>query len=146
MMAQNIPESHMQIIRSAKNYEEAIRVASKPLLEYDYITEEYVQAMIDSIEEHGPYIVLADDFALPHARPSEAVKETGLSLLTVKEGVDLKGNTVKLFVVLAAKDSSSHNEMLQSLAEFLMDKQNIKDVVACNTVKDIKTILNERWN
>lgn len=145
-MAQNIPESHMQIIRSAKNYEEAIRVASKPLLEYDYITEEYVQAMIDSIEEHGPYIVLADDFALPHARPSEAVKETGLSLLTVKEGVDLKGNTVKLFVVLAAKDSSSHNEMLQSLAEFLMDKQNIKDVVACNTVKDIKTILNERWN
>ncbi len=145
-MAQNIPQSHMQIIENASNYEEAIQIASKPLLENDYITKDYIQAMIDSVEEHGPYIVLADDFALPHARPSEAVKKTGLSLLTVKDGVDLKGNTVKLFVVLAAKDSTSHNEALQSLAEFLMDKQNIQDVIACDRVQDIKKILDERWN
>jgi len=142
---QNIKERHMQIAKNAKNHEEAIALAAKPLLEDGYITKDYIDEMIQAIEEHGPYIVLADEFALPHARPGESVKKTGLSLLVLKEPVDLKGNPVRLFVVLAAKDSSSHNEVLKALAEFLMEKKNIQDVIACENTEEIKKILDERW-
>lgn len=144
-MGENIKKKHMRIIEKTEDYKEAIRIAAEPLEKDDYITDDYIQAMIDAIDEHGPYIVLADKFALPHARPSEAVKETGLSLMVVKEPVDLKGNDINLFVVLAAKDSTSHTELLKSLANFLMDKKNIEDVISCESTDEIKKILDERW-
>ncbi len=145
-MAETIDKDHMQIIDSASDYGEAIRTAAKPLERDGYITDTYIDEMIEALEEHGPYIVLAEEFALPHARPSEAVKETALSLLTVKNGVDVKGHFVRLFIVLAAKDSTSHNRLLQGLAEFLMEPKNIQDVIACNTTDEIDHILEERWN
>jgi len=141
----HIKKEHMQIIDSAKDYEEAISIAAQPLLNDDYITKDYIQQMYDTIENFGTYIVLADKFALPHARPSESVKKTGLSLLVLKDAVDLKGNPINLFVVLAAKDSTSHQEILSSLAEFLMEKQNIEDVIAATSIDEIEQILKERW-
>ena len=142
----NVKKEHMQIIDSAEDYENAIEIAAQPLLDDGYITKDYVQQMFDTIEKFGTYIVLADKFALPHARPSEAVKKTGLSLLVVKEAVDLKDNPVNLFIVLAAKDSSTHQDTLASLAEFLMEPKNIDDVINADSVDQIKTIIDERWN
>lgn len=144
-MDNTIKMDHMQIIESQDAYEDAIRLAAQPLLKNGYITEQYIEDMLQALKDYGPYIVLADEFAMPHARPSEAVKETGLSLLVVKDGVDLMDNHVKLFIVLAAKNTTDHTEVLGSLAEFLMEKQNIKDVVNSDSVEAIQKILNERW-
>lgn len=144
-MENTIKPEHMQIVETQESYQDAIRLAAKPLLDDGYITEQYIEDMLQALKDYGPYIVLADEFAMPHARPSEAVKQTGLSLLVVKNGVDLMDNHVKLFIVLAAKDNNDHTEMLGSLAEFLMEKQNIKDVVSSDSVDSIQTILNERW-
>lgn len=144
-MENTIRPEHMKIVESQDSYEDAVRLAAKPLLDDGYITEQYIDDMLQALKDYGPYIVLADEFAMPHARPSEAVKETGLSLLVVKNGVDLMDNHVKLFIVLAAKDNNDHTEMLGSLAEFLMEKQNIKDVVSSDSVDSIQKILNERW-
>ncbi|MFP4078278.1 MAG: PTS sugar transporter subunit IIA [Candidatus Izemoplasmataceae bacterium] len=144
-MVKSIRPEHMQIVDTQASYEDAIRLASKPLLEDGYITEQYIDDMLQAIKDYGPYIVLADDFAMPHARPSEAVKKTGLSLLVVKDGVDLMDNHVKLFIVLAAKNSTDHTDVLGSLAEFLMEKTNIQDVIKSDSVEAIQKILNERW-
>ncbi len=144
-MENTIKSEHMQIVNSQDSYQEAIRLAAKPLLDDGYITEKYIDDMIQALQDYGPYIVLADEFAMPHARPSEAVKETGLSLLVVKDGVDLMDNHVKLFIVLAAKNSTDHTELLGSLAEFLMEKENIKDVINSDDIKTIQNILKERW-
>lgn len=141
----HIKKEHMQIIDEVKNYEAAITKAAQPLVDDDYITEDYIEQMLASIEKHGTYIVLADKFALPHARPSEAVKKTGLSLMVVKEGFDLKDNDIYLLIVLAAKDATSHREILQTLAEFLMEKENIEAVIKCHTIDEIHNLLEERW-
>ncbi len=141
----HIKKEHIQIVKSVENYEMAITKAAQPLVNDDYITEDYIQQMLDAIEEHGTYIVLADKFALPHARPSEAVKKTGLSLLVVQDGVDLKDNDIYLFIVLAAKDSTTHTKALQSLANFLMEKKNIETVINCESTEEIASILEERW-
>ncbi|MFW6298547.1 MAG: PTS sugar transporter subunit IIA [Bacillota bacterium] len=144
-MVKSIKPEHMQIVESQDSYEDAIRLASEPLLKDGYITEKYIDDMLQALKDYGPYIVLADEFAMPHARPSESVKETGLSLLVVKEGVDLMDNHIKLFIVLAAKNTTDHSNVLGSLAEFLMDKENIQDVIESETIEDVQKILNERW-
>lgn len=144
-MVEVIQRKHMQVVERVKDYKEAITHAALPLVNDDYISEAYIAQMIDSLETHGPYIVLADDFALPHARPSHAVKKTGLSLLVVGEGVDVLGHNVHVFIVLAAKDNTTHVALLGGLAEFLMEKENIQALKRCSTVEALDTTLQERW-
>ena len=64
---------------AADNWRQTIRLAGSLLEEAGTITADYTEAMVRSVEETGPYIVVAPGFAFAHARPSEAVKETSLS-------------------------------------------------------------------
>ncbi|MEG1301724.1 MAG: PTS sugar transporter subunit IIA, partial [Erysipelotrichaceae bacterium] len=104
----------------------AITLAAQPLLKEHAIEQEYIEQMIQSVEKHGPYIVLADGFALPHASAASGVNELSMSLLIVKQPVDLLGKPVKLFMVLATIDNSSHMKALASLTEILYDDKNME--------------------
>jgi PTS system ascorbate-specific IIA component len=85
--------------------------------------------MIQAFEELGPYMVIAPGIALAHARPSDAVLETGLSLVTLTEPVEFgsqSNDPVSLVIGLAAKDHDSHIDLLAALSELLADDQKVK--------------------
>ncbi|AMC93963.1 hypothetical protein AOC36_08180 [Erysipelothrix larvae] len=137
MLNEVINRDRIQIIDSISDWKVAIQFASKPLLNEGVFTQDYVDAMISAVEQYGPYIVLADEFALPHASNQGNVKEVAISLLKVNEPVDLKGNPVKIFMVLATVDNHTHLKALAGLTEIIsVDEklQQIKD-------GDIETIL-----
>lgn len=144
-MGEPIKHEHIHIEDSAENYEDAIRLAAAPLIEDGYIQDAYIDDILESLEKNGPYIVVADYVALPHAQPSKKVLKNGLSLLLLKEPVDLKDNPIHVFIVLAAKDSTAHLSSLQSLAVFLMEKENIDALIGANSVPGIQKVLEERW-
>ena len=144
-MGEPIKHEHIHIEDSAENYEEAIRLAAAPLIKDGYIQDAYIDDILESLETNGPYIVVADYVALPHAQPSEKVLKNGLSLLLLKEPVDLKDNPIHVFIVLAAKDSTAHLSSLQSLAVFLMEKENIDALIGATSVPGIQKVLEERW-
>lgn len=123
MLKQYLPREHMQTVDSVESWEEAIELAARPLLEKEVIEPVYISNMIQSVHDNGPYIVLNDYFALPHAKAGEGVNKVGLALLTVEEPVDLEGNPVKIFLVLAAVDSTAHLEALSEISELLMDEE-----------------------
>lgn len=143
MIEKLLTRKRMQKLDSAVDFEEAIRLASQPLLKEKVIEEEYIQAMIDSVYKNGPYIVLKDYFALPHAAAGESVNEMGMSLLILKEPVDLLGNPIKVFLVLAAVDSTTHLEALSKLSELLMDDA-IYEVFLAGNLDDIEEIINKK--
>jgi len=130
-----LPKSRMQNVQSVSSWEQAIEIASEPLLEEGVIEEKYIENMITSVNENGPYIVLKDYFALPHAEAGDGVNEQGMSLLTLDEPVDLKDNPVKIFVVLAAIDSESHLEALTELSNLLMDDDIYETFISGNLEK-----------
>ena len=121
MITNYLTEDNMQHVKLVNDWEEAIKLAAKPLLKKKIIETVYIDNMIQSVLDNGPYIVLKDYFALPHAKAGEGVNEVGMSLLTLEDPIDLKGNPVKIFLVLAAVDSSTHLEALSELSELLMD-------------------------
>lgn len=123
MITNYLTKDNMQHVKSVNEWEEAIKLAAKPLLEKKIIETVYIDNMIQSVKDNGPYIVLKDYFALPHAKAGEGVNEVGMSLLTLEDPVDLEGNPVKIFLVLAAVDSSTHLEALSELSELLMDDE-----------------------
>ncbi|SDK24875.1 PTS sugar transporter subunit IIA [Alkalibacterium thalassium] len=142
MLKQYLSEDTMQHKTSVDNWEEAITVAARPLLNKGVIDDSYVEAMIDSVEKNGPYIVLKDYFALPHAQAGTGVNEVGMSLLTLEEPVDLKGNEVKVFLVLAAVDASAHLGALSEVSELLMDDEKF-EIVLQGDLEKIRQLIEE---
>lgn len=138
-----LPEDQIQVIESVESWQQAVQIASQPLLKKNLIKPEYIEAMIDSVNEHGPYMVIADYFALMHARPGEGVNKQSMSLLVMKESVDMLGKAVKLLLILAAKDNESHLESLQTIMTIFMDNQNYQMVLNGNKQKII-SLFNER--
>ncbi|MBX8922884.1 PTS sugar transporter subunit IIA [Enterococcus faecium] len=118
-----LPEDHIETTNQILTWQEAVQLASQPLLNEKAIDQQYVTNMIHSVEENGPYMVLADYFALMHARPGEGVFHQRMSLLVTKNEIDLAGKPVRIFLVLAAKDSQSHLESLQEIMEVFMDQE-----------------------
>ena len=86
-MSTGINLQNIQIGLEAKDWKEAIRIASVPLVKFGSIEEPYVENMISSVETLGPYIVIMPQFALAHAAPCEYVKKSDISIATFKNDI-----------------------------------------------------------
>lgn len=116
----------------ADNWEEAVRVGGDLLEVNGYIEHKYVQAMVDTVKNIGPYIVIAPGIAMPHARPESGVKKIGLSLITLKKPVNFgnkENDPVHIVVCLCAIDHSSHIKALSELVTFLGNQKFIDTVL-----------------
>src|SRR5699024_1492161 len=73
-------DSDILLQMEVNDWEDSIVKVADPLLNRAVITQEYVDAMISSVKEYGPYIVIGPHFALAHARPEDGANEIGLSM------------------------------------------------------------------
>lgn len=138
-----VPPHHIHVREEFDDYERAIYFMAQPLMKDGHFDEECVIDILKAIEEKGDYICLADDFALPHARP-RYVEKTAIGVLVVKTPVELGGNPVRLFILLAAESRKDHNRKMSDIASFLTYRQNIEDLINCDEPEEIKRILEER--
>lgn len=126
-------EDNIQVIESIENWEKAIKLASKPLLEKNKIEERYVESMIDNINKLGPYVVLMPRIAMPHSRPENGVIESCMSLLKINKGVafssDKTKDKVNIIFILGAKDNDSHLELITQLTDLLENENKIENII-----------------
>lgn len=130
--------------KKAENWQEAIRRAGELLLENGDIEEKYIDNMINSVHELGPYMVLTKGFALAHAAPSEVVKRTGISLINLEKPVDFgsSNDPVSVVMCMACVDKQSHIEHLQKLAMKLMEEGMIDKLGRCETDDELYKTIN----
>lgn len=105
-----------------KDWEDAVRKGGSLLEENGFIEPQYITAMIQTVKEIGPYIVIAPGIALPHARPESGVKKVGLSLITLKNPVNFghkQNDPVRIVICLCAIDHSTHLKALSELVQHL---------------------------
>lgn len=120
----------IQFQSSVSDWKEGIRAAAQPLLELGTIEERYVDSMIQSIEENGPYVIITPGVAIPHSRPEHGVRSLSMSLLKLEEAVEFApGKSVQLIIVLAAADSESHLRALVQLTQLLGEESNLQDIL-----------------
>ncbi|MGA9173917.1 MAG: BglG family transcription antiterminator [Thermoactinomyces sp.] len=142
MLNELITKQTIQLCTRADNWEDAIRLAAKPLIESGSIEERYVTAMIESIYQLGPYVVLAPKVAIPHARPENGVNQLSMSFLRLSEGVLFPQNkTVHLIFVLAATDNESHLLALAQLSELLTKEEEIERLIQAKTKEEVVGIM-----
>ena len=117
---------------SADSWQDSIRKAALPLIQNNYIEKRYIDSMICSVLEYGPYIVIDKGIALAHARPNDGVLKTGIALATFTPAVKFgsENDPVKIMIVLAAAGDNEHVELLAFIADLLGDENSIKEILS----------------
>lgn len=130
----------------ASSPEEAIQIAGNLLASQGYVENHYVEAMIESFRTNGPYIVIAPQIALPHARPEDGVNEACVSMIQLATPITFGSelnDPVKLVFALGASSSSEHLDLLKKLMNLLGNQETIKNLIAASSYENIKQYMNE---
>lgn len=145
-MSTGISLDNIQIGLEAKDWKEAIVLASNPLIVHGSIDKKYVSNMIESVETLGPYIVIMPKFALAHAAPCESVKKTDISIATFSNDIlfHCDHDPVRIVMCLACIDKTSHIEKLQSIATTLMDEDIVDKMIACKSKEELFTLFQDK--
>ena len=124
-----LKKENMKFIEGVEDWKEAILQSGNLLISNRKVTSEYVKEMIELVEKHGPYIVIEEGIAMPHAGVSENVLETGISLLVVKEKVALpEGRNANIFLSFAAKNKNDNIDIMNDLFELITKHKFIDEV------------------
>ena len=139
-----LKKENVKFIDEAENWKEAIFQSGDLLVSNKKVTSEYVQEMIELVEKHGPYIVLEEGIAMPHAGISENVLETGISLLVVNERVSLpEGRNANIFLSFAAKNKNDNIDIMNDLFELITKYEFIDKVSKMKNYSQLETYLEE---
>ncbi|MDO4605054.1 MAG: PTS sugar transporter subunit IIA [Helcococcus sp.] len=128
----------------AENWKEAISISAEPLLKTRCIDKSYIDAMIKNIDNFGPYIIIADGIALPHASSEAGVNRTSMSLIKLDESVYFNDSNqlINFFICLSTKNNE-HFNAFTTLINGLRDKEILKKFKsASNSEEMYKVILN----
>jgi putative transcriptional antiterminator, bglG len=139
-----LKKENVKFIDEAENWKEAIFQSGDLLVSNKKVTSEYVHEMVELVEKHGPYIVLEEGIAMPHAGISENVLETGISLLVVNEKVSLpEGRNANIFLSFAAKNKNDNIDIMNDLFELITKYEFINKVSKMKNYSQLETYLEE---
>jgi mannitol/fructose-specific phosphotransferase system IIA component (Ntr-type) len=144
MLQDILRDSNILLKQECKDWKEAITKSAQVLLKEEVIEERYINAMIRSVEEYGPYIVVGKHLALAHARPEDGVNKLGISVMTLKEPVNFgnpDNDPVKIVFCLAAVDSYSHLNVMKNLIELINDEEKLDQLITAQDVNMFNQVL-----
>lgn len=128
------------------DWREAVRRSGALLVRSGAAEERYIDAMVRTVDEMGPYAVLAPGIAIPHARPEDGAVDVGIGVLTLSTPVEFgagDNDPVDLVFPFCTPDSKKHTAALQALANFLEEEENVERLREASTTDEVIQLLKE---
>lgn len=126
------------------SWENLIQLAGRPLLDDGLIAQEYIDEIVTTCREKGPYMNIGPNIVLAHARPLPSTRKAAMALLLSRQPAALledPAHAARLWIFLATPDDQSHIELIQKLAALLMDADRVQRVLAANSQEELLTSL-----
>ena len=126
-------------------WEDAVRAAGRMLLDCGAVEERYIEAMVETAKDLGPYIVIAPGIAIPHARPEDGAKDVCFVALQLEPPVDFgnpDNDPVNLVIAFSSPDATGHVKMLAKLARVIGQDGFLESAANAQTPEDLVSILN----
>lgn len=136
-MSEILTPENIVIGASLKDQDEAIRRAGELLVANGYVDDKYIDSMFEREESVSTY--MGNAVAIPHGTSDSKqwVSRSGLSIITVPEGVEYgDGNVAKLIVGIAGK-GDEHLEILSNIALVCSDEENVTKIVNAQTKDEL---------
>ena len=144
---QLLSPSHIQLDISCTDWRDAVRKSAEKLLEEDYIEARYIDAMIQNIEENGPYVVLSKGFALPHEGVEEGCKKLGMNLIRLSPPVEFDAeerDPVEFVCSLSAIDHNTHLKAFFHLVNLLKNETFKEELRQSRTSEELCAVI-KKW-
>jgi mannitol PTS system EIIA component len=128
---------------SLGSQEEAIRRAGALLVENGNVNDRYVDSMFERERSVSTY--MGNAVAIPHGtnESKQWVERSGLSVITVPEGVEYgNGDVAKLVIGIAGK-GDEHLELLSRIAIVVSEEENVERIVNAGTKEELMAIFDE---
>ncbi|GAB1672576.1 PTS sugar transporter subunit IIA [Mannheimia haemolytica] len=145
-----IENNSILLNQSAANWEDAIKIGTDLLVKAGTIEPRYYDNIVSKIKEMGPYIILAQGLAMPHARPEEGVIKTSFALVTFDTPIYFEGedDPVHVMLTLAGSDSDQHMQGLVEITQVLDDPDSdtgvdLDKIRRCKTAEDVYAVIDQ---
>jgi PTS system ascorbate-specific IIA component len=142
-----LSENRIALDADADDWRSAVTRAGTLLEDTGSVDHAYTRAMVDSVVDNGPYIVVSPGFAFAHARPSEAVHETAMSWVRLARPVEFghdRNDPVDLVVALAATDATTHTRAMAQLAKVIGKRATRHALDTAQSPAEVLAILDGR--
>jgi PTS system mannitol-specific IIA component len=123
--------------------EEAIRRAGALLVQNGNVEDRYIDSMLE--REKSVSTFMGNDVAIPHGTEDSKqwVTRSGLSILTVPEGVEYgDGDRARLVIGIAGK-GDEHLEILSRIAIVVSEEENVEKIVNAKTKEELLSYFEE---
>ena len=138
---------HIMLDVECADWKEAVRICGEQLYRKGYIEERYIDAMINNIEENGPYVVISPGFAVPHEGLEMGSVKVGMFLVRLKHpvvfGVE-EFDPVEFVCCMSAVDHKTHLKAFFNLVNMLKNQEFKKALHNCRDEEDAARLI-ERY-
>lgn len=148
-----IENKSIKLQAEADSWQAAIKLGTDMLIASGAVNPSYHEAIIKAVEDMGPYIIIAPNFAMPHARPEDGVNRTAFALVTLKKPIYFDGepDPVDVLVTLAGSTSDEHMAGLMEVTQILEDENsetgiNLEPLRQCRTIEDVYQAIDNALN
>ncbi len=145
MLSDYLNENTIKVKQNANSRDEAITIAGQILVDNNKTDPEYINEMINAVNELGPYMVISKGIALAHAKPSTLVKGNAVSLITLKTPVPFnneKNDPVSVIIAFGATEHSQHLSVMKEVAMLLTKKDFLTFMINASSIDEIVEYIN----
>lgn len=139
-MTEILSKENVLLNASVATKEEAIRLTGSVLVDKGYVDESYIEKMLEREALTSTY--MGNFVAIPHGTEDSKsfVKESGISIVQVPDGVDFGGgNMVKILIGIAGK-GDEHLDILSKIAIVCSEEENIDSLVQAKSAEEVLAI------
>ncbi|HVI40359.1 MAG TPA: PTS sugar transporter subunit IIA, partial [Anaerovoracaceae bacterium] len=130
-LEQVLPEENISLNVSCSDWREGIRLAAAPLLKNGSITEQYIQAIEESVIANGAYFVFCPGVALAHAGPGDGVKRFEISIIRLHTPVCFGHKTndpVRYIICFGSTNSPEDANLILKLMNIISTEEVLQQL------------------
>lgn len=142
-MSEILTPNTVELGASLSNRDEAIRRAGALLVENGCVDERYVDSMFEREKSVSTY--MGNAVAIPHGTNDSKrwVTRSGLSIITVPEGVEYGDGDVARLVIGIAGKGDDHLDILSRISLVVAEEENVERIVRARTKEELLAIFDE---
>jgi PTS system mannitol-specific IIA component len=142
-MAEILTPKTIELGASLSNRDEAIRRAGALLVESGHVDERYVDSMFEREKSVSTY--MGNAVAIPHGTndSKQWVTTSGLSIITVPEGVEYGDGDVAKIVIGIAGKGDDHLDILSKISLVVSEEENVEKIVNAQTKEELLAMFDE---
>lgn len=142
MLRDFVESNHYLFAQEADSWEEAIRMSCKSLEADGTVESNYADAIIECINEYGPYIILMPLVAMPHSQErAVGVKRTAMAFMRLEKPVSFDPQDpekdAQLFFTFASCNHDEHLQNIVKLSELLLKEELVAELLKSTSAEDL---------